>query len=352
MKISLKIAGTMLGLLALAACSAPDPKKVEEKVSGASEAYASAEARISEASEQVASAVAKAGPNKVMSCTQELTFDKAPERVVVMGDDAPSYLYAMGLIDKIVAVGKKVDPAVYPDEVVKALDKVPLLEGTKTEGGGAMLSTETLLSVNPDLVIGYDSGADRKALNQAGVPLYSPDAWCPDLDLGPVSFNNINDEVKKYGEIFHAPDKAEALIKDLSTKIKEVESASPADRGTGVGIYIDEGSEQFWAYGNASMVQPMFEAVGLKNIYADSKERLIEGMSMEKLLEANPETVVLLYQHGTPESVKQTFTNITGASNLRAVKENKLYAMPFRFTDPPSPNSVTGVEKLNEILGK
>lgn len=352
MKFSLKIAGTMLGLLALAACSAPDPKKVEEKVSGASEAFASAEARISEASEKVASAVAKADNNKVMSCTEELTFEKAPERILVMGDYALPFLVEMDMLDKVVALAEKIDEGVYDDATYKKIQAIPFIEGQETEGGGAKLSTEAILEVNPDLVIGHDSGAERDALRKAGVPFYSPDAWCPDFKLQAVSFDNINDEIKKYATIFHKEEAGDQLIKKLEGKIDAVKSATPGDRGTGMAIYIDEGAEEFWGYGNASMVNPQFEAVGLKNVYADRTERLIEGMSMEEVLSKNPGTIVLLHQGGTPEGVKRTFENIPGASNLDAVKNGKLYTMPFFYTDPPTPTSVTGVEKLNEILGK
>lgn len=358
--LSLKIAGTFLGLIALAACSAPEPKKVEEQVSGASEVLASAEAKLSEVSEKVASAASDGEVRKVMSCTQELEVKESPKRVITMGDDAMAFLWEMGLADRVVGMGKPLAEEVYEPEVIEALKDVPVIEGSKTEGGGTILSTESILALTPDLVIGYDTGADREALTKAGILFYSPDAWCEDhggadkdsFELPPASFDLVRTEAQKYGKLFHMEDKAEELIKKLDSKIEEVEKDASDSRGTGMAIYIDEGNDQFWAYGKASMVQPQFDAVGLKNVYADRKERLIEGMSMEEVLNKNPETIVLLYGNGTPEGVKKTFTSISGASNLDAVKNNKLYTMPFRFTDPPSPNSIKGVEKLNETLGK
>ena len=339
-------------MAALTACSAPAPTAVESASAGASEAFASAEAKISEASETVASAAAKAGTHKVMSCTEELTFDKAPERILVMGDYALPFLVEMDMLDKVVAIAEKIDEGVYDDATYKKIQAIPFLEGQQTEGGGAKLSTESILEVNPDLVIGHDSGAERDALRKAGVPFYSPDAWCPDFKLKAVSFDSINDEIKKYATIFHKEAEGEQLIKKLEGKIDAVKAATPGDRGTGMAIYIDEGAEEFWGYGNASMVNPQFEAVGLKNVYGDRTERLIEGMSMEEVLNKNPGTIVLLHQGGSPEGVKKTFESIPGASNLDAVKNGKLYTMPFFYTDPPTPTSVTGVEKLNEILGK
>lgn len=342
-----------VSVAALTACSAPELKQVgSEAANAGSEAFASAEAKISEASEQVASALAKTGEHKVMSCNEELTFEKAPERIVLMGDDAVPFVLAMGMLDNVVAIAEKVPEGLYDDETYRKIQALPFLEGTKAEGGGAKLSTEAILEVSPDLVIGYDTGADRDGLRKAGVPLYSPDALCPNFDLKPVTFESIYGDVNKYATIFHKEAEGEALIKELDSKIKTVQRVAPADRGTGMAIYIDEGTTEFWGYGNASMVNPQFEAVGLKNVYADRNERLIEGMSVEEVLSKNPGTIVLLHQGGTSEGVKKTFEALPGAANLDAVKNGKVYTMDFFYTDPPTPNSVKGVEKLNELLGK
>lgn len=336
-------------MVALSACSAPAPKPVE---SASAEASATATAAEQTESEAASSEVAKNEPVKVMSCKQELTFEKAPERIILLGDDSVPFILGLDQVDKVVAMGEKVADGVYDDATKKMLDDLPFLEGTKTSGGGTQVSTEKILEHNPDLVIGYDSGVDREALTKAGVPLYSPDAWCPDAKLPRASFDLVNSEIRKYAKMFFAEEKGEAMIKDLEGKIAAVKTASGGDRGTGMGVYIDEGAKEFWGYGNTSMVNPQFEAVGLKNVYDDRDERLIEGMSMEEVLSKNPQTIVLLYQNGTPDGVKKTFTSIPGASDLDAVKNNKLFAMPFVYTDPPTPTSVEGVEKLSEILGK
>ncbi|WP_336249342.1 ABC transporter substrate-binding protein [Stomatohabitans albus] len=353
------ILAAVVGTAGLAACSAPAPTPVDDASASASTtAEASSAANGSESSEHGEATVANNEPRKVMSCTQELTVEKSPQRVITMGDDAMAFLWEMGIHDRVVGMGKALATEVYEPEVLEALKDVPIIEGQKNPGGGSTLSTESILALNPDLVIGYDTGADREALTKAGVLFYSPDAWCPDetgsdaVELPTANFDLVKTEARKYGKLFMMEDKAEEIIAQLDGKIEEVKKASPQDRGTGMAIYIDEGDEQFWAYGKASMVQPQFEAVGLKNVYADRKERLIEGMSMESVLDQNPETIVLLYGSGTAEGAKNTFMGINGASNLDAVKNNKLFTMPFRFTDPPSPNSIRGVEKLAETLGQ
>lgn len=357
---------SLITALALSACSGPSP------VPDAS-ASATSTPSPSTSSSVSASAVASPSPSTstakadtghiVLSCTQELDIKKAPKRVITMGDDAMSFLWEMGLQDTVVGMGKALPKDVYEPEVLEALKDVPIIEGSKTEGGGALLSTESLLALTPDLVIGFDSGADRKALTNAGVHFYSPDAWCAErkvaigsdettTDAIPASFDLVKSEARKYGTIFHAEEKAEALVKKLDDQIEKVKQAASEDQGTAMALYLDEGNDKFFGYGAGSMIQPQFDAVGLTNVYADRKERLIEGMSMEEVLKHNPKTIVIFYQHGTSEGIINTFSSIAGADKLDAVKNKRILTLQNRFADPPSPNSIRGVEKISEFLNK
>lgn len=348
-KISLTRLAIAIGCISLAACSAPVPKAVDTESAGASPA-ATAEASSEASAEASASTAAASGPYKVMSCTEEITFEKEPERVVLLNDIGVPFMAGLKKLDKVVAMSKKPSAEIYEDSVYKELEAVPLLEGTANAGGGVIVAVEKILEVHPDLVVGTTSAADTDALKKAGINFYVPDQYCKDIPRKPASFEDMTKESMKFAKIFNDEAAGEALVEDLNKKIEEVRKNAPKDRGTGMGIYIDEGTEEFWGYGNASMVQPLFEAVGLENVYKDNPERLIEGMSMEAVLDKNPGTIVLLYINGTPDGVIKTFESIPGANELDAVKNKKVYAMPFRLTDPPSPVTVTGVEKLNSLL--
>lgn len=341
----------MVGLVALGACTAPSPGGSASESGAAAQSSASAAAPSEGASELSGASAPSSTPVKVMSCTQELTFEKAPERVVLLGDDSVPFMMEMGLLDKVIGLGEKIPQGVYPKDVEEKLAKVPMLESTDTGTGGAQIATETLLEANPDLVIGYDRGADREALTKAGVPLYSSDTWCDELPKKPAVFHNINDEVRKYAKIFFVEDKGEELIKRMNAAIAKVEEKNAEPRGTAIALYGSPGKNTYSAYGNSSMVQPMFEAVGLENLYKDNPDRVIRNTGIETILEKNPGTVVLLYQDADPEQLKNEFKALPGAAQMDAVKNNKVYAMPFVYTDPPTPNTIIGVEKLNDLLG-
>ena len=348
------LALAITGLVVLSACTAPSPVGSASQSGAAAQSSASAavpSADSSSSESESSSMASTAGPVKVMSCTQELTFDKAPERVVLLSDDSVPFMIEMGLLDKIIGLGEAIPEGVYDEASMAKLAKVPMLESRENENGGTEISTETLLAANPDLVIGYDTGADREALTKAGVPFYSADAWCPDFPKKEAIFHNINDEVRKYAKIFFVEEKGEDLIKKMNSDIEAVQKANPNPRGTGIALYAVAGKATYSAYGNSSMVHPMFKAVGLENVFGDNPDRVIRNTAIETVLEKNPGTVILLYQGDDPEQLKKEFAAQPGAHDMDAVKNNKVYALPFVYTDPPTPNTIVGVEKLNELLG-
>lgn len=348
--ITLVMGTTVAAGLVLSACSAPAPTPVQSGAAEASTAVESEKAEVGDTDSATQTAAAKAGPVNVMSCNEELTFAQAPERVVLLADDAIPYVAALGVADKVVGMGMKVTPGIYPDEVYSAFSNAKELEFTYSAGPAGGVATEAILSVQPDLVIGYDAGADREALAKAGVPLYSPAVWCPDYKVDKAAFDQIDTEIDAVAKIFHMPDKAEPVKADLAKRIATVQ-AKKQDRGSALAIYGTEAETTFTAYGRQSMVQPMFEALGLTNVFEGRAERMLPGTTMEQILEANPDHIVLLYFDSDPEALKQAFLKVPGASELKAVKGNNVHVLHFNLTDPPSPNSIVGLEKLNELLG-
>ncbi|WP_336249348.1 ABC transporter substrate-binding protein [Stomatohabitans albus] len=339
---------SLFAALALSACTTPSPVDQSASPSSTGEPT-SASASTSEASSDATTASAT---GKVMSCTDELTFDTPPKRVVMVGDDPAAYLLGLGVVDSVIGRGEDIPPGVYNAEDEKALNAIPQLEHTVPEGGGATVSTEVLLDQNPDLVISYDTGADRAALRSAGVPMYTSDQFCPDYKPVPASFDLVAKEYEKYGKIFGKEDEAKQKIDEFQSKVDAIKAAAPADLGSAMALYVTAGDPVFYTYGNGSMIHPIMETVGLQNVYANDPNRLIGEIAVEKILEENPDHIILLHDDNDEQAVLDTFLKSPGASDLKAVKENKVYPLPFVFTDPPSPTSVIGVEKLSEQIKK
>ena len=93
----------------------------------------------------------------------------------------------------------------------------------------------------------------------------------------------------------------------------------------------------------------MFAANGLRNMYHSNTTRVFDA-DMEDLLHKNPEWIVLLAGDGAMSKVEPTFLSFKGAKELKAVKKGHVVTMSFALTDPPTPLTITGTEKLHDLI--
>ncbi len=124
-------------------------------------------------------------------------------------------------------------------------------------------------------------------------------------------------------------------------KIEKVESRTAAV------LYPTVGGGVTYAYGSTSMAHPQLEAAGLTNVFGDSTERVFE-VTLEELLGRNPDVIIMLYGDGDPKAVETAVTGLPGAEKLTAVQNGDLLVQLFNFTEPASPLSVDGLEKIVE----
>lgn len=292
---------------------------------------------------------ATAGPARtVMSCTEKLTFTSAPRRVILMSETDVSVMAKLGLLDSVVGRAGPLKTENYDSATAARLKAIPVVSSTKLATGGARISTETIVASRADLVIGYDSGVDRDALRRSGIKLYSPDAWCESPSAARATFGLARDEVTKVAQIFGVQDRARKVNAQLAADETAL-TRSATRRGSAAAFWIDPGASTFYTYGSSSMVQPIFEANGLTNVYGDQSKRVFDA-TMEDVLKRDPEWIVLLAQTGAVDKVTPAFLGFKGASSLRAVKAGHVVAMPFALTDPPTPLSLEGAKELHRLL--
>ena len=198
-------------------------------------------------------------------------------------------------------------------------------------------------------MFGYDEGADREQLAESGVPLHSPDAMCPGYTTDHASFDLVHAEIDKVAAMFGVPDRAEEVKATVDERLQQIGSAASAGEATAAALFVMPGTTQFYSYGTSSMVQPIFEANGLTNVYDDSTERVFEA-SMESLLEQDPQWLVLMADSSTPEEAREILLTYAGADGLQAVRNDRVVYLPFVLTDPPTTLSVDGATRLGELL--
>lgn len=285
-------------------------------------------------------------PAKVMNCGREVVIEAEPQRIFMVNSDDISFLSALDSLDRVIARTADPLPGVYSAEDEELVLSIPLTSTEKNATGGSVISTEAVIATEPDLVLAPESAVDVEALAAAGIPAYSPPAYCAEPEAASAAtFDKVYEQVETYGVMLGQQELAESVIAELKTQVSE---PAPA-QGTGVALYVPAGGGTLYPYGAPSMITPIFTAAGLENVYADADERVFE-VNLEDLIQRDPETVVLLYSDGTPEAAVANFTGVVGVEELSAVKNDRVVTLQFPFTDPPNPLSVAGVSKLTEEL--
>lgn len=317
---------------------------------GTSAADRASQAASSSATADAGGSAGAAGfPAQVDSCGSTLTFDKAPEKVLILNGTGLPNLDALGLTEELDLRAGEKNFGTGQEALQQKYDAIPTLASSEIETGGVKVATEVVLENKVDLVIGYDEGVDREALQKAGVQLYSPAAFCPKYEVQHADWGLIDTEVNNLAAIFGVKDRAAEVIKKREDAVAGLATASADAKGTGIALYITPGAPNYYAYGTSSMVQPIFEAAGLKNSYDDTTQRVFDG-SMEDILERNPDWIVLLSLDATDEETIATFKGFQGAEQLKAVIEGRIVVLPFALTDPPTMLSVEGATQLSQKL--
>jgi iron complex transport system substrate-binding protein len=280
-----------------------------------------------------------------------VTVDATPERVVLLDSGGVTQLDAVGALDHVVATAGEYPTEYFDDEVNKRLKEIPALTSTQTSVGGVDISLESIIDAEPDLVIGYENETvTREALSRTGIPLYVLPAYCDELEQ--PSFQAVLDEVRLFGELFDEEAAATAAIRDLENRIEHA-TATPVvpDGTTGAALFVAGDGSAIYAYTSKQLVDVQMRELGIRNVFADLKD-FVPEISAESLIEQNPDILILLYTDTSrsPADVEGIVRRLPGANALNAVRNNALYPLLLNFSQPASPLTVEGLQRLRDRL--
>jgi len=289
-------------------------------------------------------------PLTVTNCGVDVTFDAAPRRVVLLKSAAVPYLHGLGVMDRVTARAGQYPKEYYDAATLAELDRIPLLTDRTDTSGHLQISKEVVISQQPDLVLGEVDNLSRDTLSAVDIPLLEEPAMCPNSTEVP-SFEDIYAQFETYGRVFDRTAEADAAVAALKERVAAIRAqVGTASGRTAAVLYPTVGGGVTYAYGTASMAHPQLEAAGLRNVFGDVKERVFE-VTLEDLLGRDPDVLILLYGDGDPAAVEKALTDLPGAEKLKAVRDGNLMTQLFNFTEPPTPLSVDGLERIVRRFG-
>ena len=291
-------------------------------------------------------------PLVVENCGTTFTLDAAPQRVVILEAAAPALLDAAGALDRVVARVGDIPTEYYSDQVNAQIAGIEKLVSATTSTGGVEVSVETIIDLEPDLVIGYETETvTRAALGNVDIPLYVMPPFC-DAPPSP-SFESIVAEVRFYGKMFGTEAIADASADALQVRIDSVINNPVAKGQTAAALFVSSDGSALYAYSSLGMVHPQMVALGMTNVFAALPERVPE-ISIEEIINANPENLILLYTDTevSADEIIALVTDLPGAETIKAVSNGRVFPMLFNFAEPPSPLVVDGLDLIAEQFAR
>ncbi len=282
---------------------------------------------------------------------KEITFEKAPERIVATTRTAAEFLLHLGLGDKIVGVGGVFG---IPDKSVEEdFNKL-------TNLGKSYISKEVAMSVNPDFIFGRGGLFDNAdwgvgtvdSLNEMGIKTFVMASSVTD-----GTFDSIYEDIEMIGKIFNVPQAAEAFTNELKTRQQVIaDTLSGIDQNKTFAYVHVADPENLNAYSahDESFFNNMFKMLKLQNVLQS-----INGeVSTEFFIETNPDVIVALHwvEEGADESQEtEQFTinqilNNPKLKSMSAVENQQVYVMDYNYLFSYSYQSLDGLELLGKQM--
>lgn len=213
----------------------------------------------------------------------ELTFEKAPEKVVAIYQSPIETMLALGLEDRVVAAVMLDDPV--KEEYKAGFDKIPYFEN--------LPSKEEVLAMEPDFLLSWSSLFSEKTYgdigfwNERGTNTY---IWQNAGLKKPNTLDNEYQDILNIGKIFDVEDKAAAIVENMKEEIEKAKSYVEGKEKVRTVILEVEKEGQYRIYGLDSIGGDIASQVG-----ADLVAKENTTLGKEELVQLNPDVIFSVY---------------------------------------------------------
>src|SRR5690606_8435964 len=249
-----------------------------------------------------AQAAATVYPRKLDTSGVELTFEKAPERVVTLGQNSAEILLLLGVEDSMVGT------AFWPSEVLPGLEEA----NSKVKRLSQEIPTfESILAERPDFVaaqlahlLGPESKvAKREDFAKLGINSYlSPTLCSANHETGDVhgaraelwNMDELYQEIDELSQIFDVQDRGQALIADFKAREAALRArVSGETRDLSYAFWFSSSSPEADAYLGGKNGSSGFIADLLGGHNVIQTEVQWPTISWEGIMAANPDVIVV-----------------------------------------------------------
>lgn len=262
---------------------------------------------------------------------RQVTIGSSPQRIVSLLPSNTETLFALGLGDRVVGVTE--------------FDTFPPEAQTKQIIGGMTVNTismETILALEPDLVLAHDELQQSviDALAENGLTVFATNT---------KQLTDVYRTINWVGQMADVQDRAEALAGQIQREIAAITARIdqvPADeRPT---VFYEVWVEPLLTAGPRTYIGQMITLVGAKNIFDDVNQDF-PAVSAEEVIARNP-GVILSAEHNTDNLTDEALAARPGWSEIEAVKNGRIYLLNDDIISRPGPRVALALRAMVEAL--
>lgn len=262
---------------------------------------------------------------------ERLCLDQPATRIATLSPGATELVWAAGAGDKVVAVVSYSD---YPPEA----------KDVTSVGSHTRMDLEVLVSLKPDLVIGWVTGnppAQLETIEALGIPVFS---------IEPRTFDGVADTIEQLGILAGTEDQGNDTARSFREGMAELEEAYAGAEP--VPVFYQVWNEPLMTVNDEHLIGKVITLCGGDNVFG-KLDRLVPRISEEAILAANPEAILA---GGMGEENRHWLTHWKQYGGLTATRRDNLFFVPPSLIQRPTPRLLQGsrlfCEKLDEARAR
>ena len=254
-----------------------------------------------------------------------ITLPQPARRIVSLAPHITEVVYAAGAGHKLVGAVS------YSDYPAAARD-VPRV------GSYDRISYESVIALNPDLVLAWRSGNGEEAvrrLEALNLNVYAGE---------PRSLEDVATSLLNLGVMAGTTDVAEQSAQAFSDALSSLESSYMQQ--TPVSVYYQIWNEPLLTLNGDHLISNVVQLCGGRNVFADAAT-LVVRISAEAVVRADPQVIVA---SGMDEARPEWLDDWRDWRSMTAVKNDQLYFVPPDILQRHTPRIIEGAATLCEQL--
>ncbi|MEY9325786.1 ABC transporter substrate-binding protein [Sinorhizobium fredii] len=305
-------------------------------------------------------------PLTLTNCGHQITFQKAPERAVSIGQSSTELLYLLGLQDRMVGTAVWIGPVIkgYEDanaKVERLADNDPSFESVVAKKPD-LVTAQFQWHVGPEGIV-----AKPEQFEELGVPVYTSPADCVGKDNSGggdgvrhtvFTMDLIYQEVTELALIFNVQERGEKLVAELKAREEAAKKKIASADGRLSAVFWFSSAEldiDPYVAGKNGAPGYIMRALGIKNVVDSDEEWPTVGW--ETIAKSSPTLIVAgkMERRRFPAddvAVKHKFLETDPVTSLLpAVKEGHVVEMDAQAMNPTI-RTIEGIEVLADAVEK